>query len=123
VFCYIDDILLGDISIEKLHEKLISVFERLLKYNVKVNWIKCKFFVEKLTYLGHEVSQTGISPSKFKIDGIVSAPDPKNVTQLQSCIGLINYYSKFLPNLIKDLRVFYDLIRKDSKWNWTSEYS
>jgi hypothetical protein len=78
---------------------LVLVLERLLHYNVKITIQKCKLFVEKVTYLGHEVSQMGISPSKQKTEAIVSAPEPKNVTQLQSFIGLVNYYSKFIPNL------------------------
>jgi hypothetical protein len=54
---------------------------------------------------------------------IVSAPQLKNVVQLQSFIGLVNYYSKFIPHLNQKLRVFYDLVKKDAKWNWTKECS
>jgi hypothetical protein len=123
VFCYIDDILIGGETIEQLHSKLLLVLDRLLQYNVKINWTKCKFFVEQVTYLGHEVSQMGISPSRQKVEAIVSAPEPKNVTQLQSFIGLVNYYSKFIPNLNQKLRVLYELTKKDAVWNWTKECS
>jgi len=121
VFCYIDDILIGDGSIQGLHDKLISVLEKLREYNIKVNWQKCKFFVEKVTYLGHEVSVDGIAPSKEKILAISSAPEPQNVAQLQSFIGLINYYSKFIPHLNQHLSVFFELTRKGAKWSWTTE--
>jgi Reverse transcriptase (RNA-dependent DNA polymerase) len=80
VHCYIDDILIGDATIEALKCKLIRVLEQLKKYNFKVNFEKCKFFVQKVTYLGHEVSLAGISPSKKKIEAIISAPAPKNIS-------------------------------------------
>jgi hypothetical protein len=121
VFCYIDDILIGDQTIEGLQNKLILVLDRLLRFNVKVNWKKCKFFVDKVIYLGHEISKDGIAPSKRKIEAITSAPQPKTVVQLQSFIGLVNYYSKFIPHLNQKLRVFYDLIKKDADWQWSSE--
>jgi Reverse transcriptase (RNA-dependent DNA polymerase) len=76
VFCYIDDILIGDETIEGLNKRLIAVFDRLLQFGVKINWPKCKFFVERVIYLSHEVSRAGISPSSQKIEAIVSAPEP-----------------------------------------------
>ena len=30
---------------------------------------------------------------------IQAAPEPKNVTELQSFLGMINYYGRFLPML------------------------
>jgi Reverse transcriptase (RNA-dependent DNA polymerase) len=67
VFCYIDDILIGYSTIQGLKEKLILVLDKLMAFNIKVNWPKCKFFVEKVVYLGHEISVDGIAPSR---DGI-----------------------------------------------------
>jgi hypothetical protein len=97
------------------------VLDRLVKYNVKVNSQKCKFFIEKVTFLGHEVSAAEISPSLKKVEAIRSAPEPQNVLQLQSFIGLINYYSKFIPNLNQKLRILYDLTKKNVPWKWTDE--
>jgi hypothetical protein len=48
-------------------------------------------------------------------------PAPKNVTQLQSFLGMINYYSKFLPDLSSKLKIFYSLLKKGSEWNWSKQ--
>ena len=41
----------------------------------------------------------GIRATPEKISAIVNAPQPENVQQLRSFLGLLNYYRKFLPHL------------------------
>lgn len=97
VQCFLDDILIGAKTLEELKIKLFSVFERLQKHKVKVNFDKCEFFVNKVKYLGHEVSIEGICPCQDKVKAIIQLPTPQNVTQLKSFLGMPNYYSKFVP--------------------------
>lgn len=115
---FIDDVLIGAQTLEELHKKLIKVLDRLKKFNVKVNLSKCKFFVDKIKYLGHEISAEGVKPNAEKVKAIVKAPEPTNVTQLKSFIGLVNFYSKFVKNLNIVLSPMYQLLRKETKWNW-----
>ena len=42
----------------------------------------------------------------------MEAPQPVNITQLKSFLGMLNYYGKFLPNLSTHLAPFYQLLRK-----------
>jgi RNase H-like domain found in reverse transcriptase len=95
---------------------LITVLDQLLQFNVKVNVQKCKFFEEKVVYLGHEISKFGVAPNQKKVEAIVAAPPPTNVTELQSFIGLVNFYSKFIPHLLSG---FYKLLGKGIPWNWS----
>lgn len=44
-----------------------------------------------------------------KIEAIEHAPQPKNVTELQSFLGLVNYYGKFIPNISSVLYPLYQL--------------
>ena len=53
-----------------------------------------------------------------KVEAIVDAPDPKNLTELRSFLGMVNYYGKFLPNLATILGPLYKLLRRTSVWNW-----
>ena len=43
------------------------------------------------------------------------------MTELKSYIGLLSYYSKFLPHLSTCLAPLYRLLRKDVSWQWTSK--
>ena len=47
-------------------------------------------------FLGHCVDSVGIHTSQSKFDAIVNAPSPSSVSKLQSFLGLLNYYSKFV---------------------------
>ena len=46
-------------------------------------------------------------------------PNPKNVAELRFFLGLINYYSRFLPNLLSKLAPLYNLLCKNTRWSWT----
>ena len=49
-------------------------------------------------YLGHVIDEEGLHPSQEKVRAIQEAPEPTNVSELKSFLGLINYY-KFMSNL------------------------
>lgn len=48
VFCYLDDILIGEENEEKCRIKLDQVLEILSSYNVKINIDKCMFLKKQL---------------------------------------------------------------------------
>ena len=121
VQCFLDDILVGGKTLEELRMKLLQVFERLQKHKIKVNFEKCEFFVNQVKYLGHEVSVEGIRPCKDKVKAILQLPTPQNVTQLKSFLGMLNYYSKFVPQIAGKLRIFYDLLMKGVDYKWSKE--
>ena len=121
VICFLDDILIEGASLIDLRKKLFKVLNRLQKHKVKVNFEKCEFFVQKVKYLGHEVSDLGVSPCQDKVKAIMELPSPLNITQLKSFFGMLNYYSKFVPQLAIKLRVFYDLLKKNVEYKWSKE--
>ena len=47
---------------------------------------------------------------------------PTNIKQLRSFLGMINYLSKFIPNLAVESRMLRDLERKDVDWTWNDEH-
>ncbi|XP_062698553.1 uncharacterized protein K02A2.6-like isoform X1 [Aedes albopictus] len=121
VCCYLDDVLIAGKTFKECYDKLVQVLERLANANVRVNFKKCKFFVESLAYLGHLVTKDGLLPSPEKISTIERAKTPQNETELKAYLGLINYYNKFIPNMATKLRCLYNLLKKDQKYIWTKE--
>ena len=88
---------------------------------MKLKSDKCSFLLQEVEYLGHKILANGLQPTTEKVQAIVQAPQPTNVTQLKSFLGMINYYGKFLPNLSTRLAPLYKLLQKQSRWRWRLE--
>ena len=69
-------------------------------------------------YLGYKISEKGLQPTDAKITAIKNAPVPKNVLQLKSFHGLINYYGIFLDSLSHVLAPLYRLLQNTEPWSW-----
>ena len=82
---------------------------------------KCRVLQSSVEFLGHRVDAEGIHPLESKLKAIVQAPAPKNVQELRSFLGLINYYSKFICNAATILGPLNALLRKEADWSWTQE--
>ncbi|XP_031332739.1 uncharacterized protein K02A2.6-like [Photinus pyralis] len=105
---------------DKIHlERLEEVFKRLLNYNIKVNLSKSEFLKNEIEYCGYRIDKFGIHKTKSKVDMVVNALQPKNIQELQSLLGLINYYGRFFENLSEILEPMRLLLREGVKWNWT----
>ena len=60
----------------------------------------------------------GVKPNPKKLEAVIAAPIPTDVSQLRSFIGLMNYYGKFIPNLASVLSPLYRLLQKNVVWRW-----
>ena len=56
-----------------------------------------------------------------KVEAIVSAPEPRNIQELRSFLGLLNYYGKFVPNLSTIVHPLNSLLQHAKKWKWSPE--
>lgn len=121
VFIYFDDILVATNTLEGHFKVLKQIFERFQKFNVRINSSKCQFYKESVDYLGHKLSSDGIQPLFSKIDCILNAPTPTNVSELKSFLGMLNYYGKFLPNLSIEMQPLYRLLQHDVSWKWNND--
>ena len=88
---------------------------------IRLKLIKCSFMVDSVEYLGYKLDARGIHPVADKVKAVQEAPEPKDISQLKSYIGLLTYYARFLPNLATILAPLYKLLRSGAKWTcqWT----
>ena len=125
---FVDDILLfgqGDDIEEAIKDhdrKLLLLFERLEELNITLNADKIQFKKTKLKYIGHTITDKGIEADDDKVQTIRNMPAPKNIKQLRSFLGMINYLSKFCRNLSDKSKELRELDKKDEKWNWTQKH-
>ena len=119
MICYIDDILVTGTS-EKDHLcNLGEVLKRLEDSGFRLKKPKCDFMAKSVEYLGHQVDQHGIRALPNKVEAITKAPPPKNVQELRSFLGLLNYYGKFVRNLSSILHPLNQLLKDQQKWEWS----
>ena len=71
---------------------------------------------DAVEYLGHLIDAEGLHTLSSKVKAIQDAPQPQNVQELRSFLGLLHYYGKFLPNIAT-------LLKTGSKWLWSAECS
>lgn len=118
----LDDILITANDDDQHRQRLITVLQRLDDAGLTVQKSKCDFFKDEISYLGHIVDKNGIRTSPEKVNAILQATKPESVSQLQSFLGLTNYYRNFIPDASSVLSPLYNLLNKNAKWEWTTAH-
>ncbi|MBM3939179.1 MAG: hypothetical protein FJ333_11085, partial [Sphingomonadales bacterium] len=122
-FCYMDDVMVASFSEDEHLEDLRNLFGRLEKHGLVLNEDKCEFGKQGLEYLGHWVSASGIRPVESKVEAIKNFPAPQSVSSLQTFLGMINFYRRFLRGAAGILKPLTDALKgaKKGKLEWTEE--
>ena len=81
---------------------------------------KCSVGFFSVPYLGHCVGNQSLQTKPDMVNKILQASKPADKKQLQSFLGLIGYYRKFIPNFAAIVVPLIDLTKKDQpnqlKW-------
>lgn len=118
---FLDDVLVAGVTMKDHSDNLREVFARLQNMGLRIKLSKCEFFKSKVCYLGHIIDKNGLRPDDRKLEAIIKAPVPKDVSQLKAFLGLINYYGRFVPHLSSILHPLHELLKKGCQWNWDSK--
>jgi hypothetical protein len=92
VVVFIDDILIYSETVEEHEEHLRIVLERLRQQTICAKFNKCKFWMEKVTFLGHVLSTERIVVDPSNVESVTKKEQPLNVTDVKSFLGLAGYY-------------------------------
>ena len=106
----IDDILITGENEEEHLKNIKKVLGMLNEVGATVNKSKCLFFANEVEYIRFLKDKNGIRVNPRKIDPIINMPQPTDVKQLQSFLGAVNYYSKFISNITDIAKHLYKLI-------------
>lgn len=118
---YLDDVIITGKNNEEHRNNVKAVLERLFAHNLTCRKEKCHFAEETVEYVGHEIDARGIRPSEKRIEAIKLMPAPKNIMELESFIGKINYYHKFIPNFATKASALNQLRRQNKDFVWESD--
>ena len=92
------------------------------KVSLKLNAEKCIFKAESIPFFGHVISRDGIKPDPKKMDAIRTMMMPMLKLELQSFLGLCNYLANYVPSLSAVLQPLCELTKKDTNFQWNSQY-
>ena len=119
VLCVADDIIVHGKNDEEHDKNLKKFLQRCEDKGIKLNQDKSEIKVNHMTFMGHKISEKGLEVDPEKIKAIEEFPAPKNVSELRTFLGMVNFISKFIPKLSNVLHPIHNLLKKDVEWTWT----
>jgi len=114
---YLDDIIIFGKSFEEQLARLREVFSRIGSANLKLKPTKCSLFRRSVSFLGHIVSEQGISMQTEKIQAIRDWPPCETLTELRAYLGTCGYYRRFVKDFSTIAAPLYALTRKEPSTN------
>ena len=96
-----DDIVIFGYNDHDHNATLYSVLDRAHDVGMRFNPDKCIFRQDSISFYGVTLSSEGIKPDPRKIEAIKNLPEPRSEALLQSFLGIVNYLSRFSPNIAK----------------------
>ena len=118
---YLDDVVVFGRTWEEHMLRIREVLSRLLQANLKLNPEKCQFFKKSVTFLGHIISDQGVSTDPEKIQAITQWPTPTSPEELRSFLGLASYYRRFIDKFAEIAAPLYRMQDKNSKFQWNEQ--
>jgi hypothetical protein len=79
---------------------------------------KCEFEKVRIEYLSVIISHNKVEMDPVKIAGVADWPMPSNKKEVQSFVGFVNFYRRFIPGFSHHVRALFDLTMKDVRFIW-----
>ncbi|KAG7661773.1 uncharacterized protein J8A68_004721 [[Candida] subhashii] len=136
VFNFIDDIAVKGPLVDEYRsnktlwrnhiDKVIVVFKILSNAGLKINPQKLKLAVEVSEFLGYRISPAGKTIVESKVEKLTQYTKPTSAKQLQSWLGLVNYYRQLIPAFSELTSPLYQITKdpdQKQRISWTAELS
>ncbi|GFS18655.1 retrovirus-related Pol polyprotein from transposon 297 [Elysia marginata] len=119
---YFDDTLVHTPTWSQHPETLRALFTALRTHGLTA---KLSIGQTSMDFLDHIVSKGTLAPLPSKVKKVLNSSTPTTKKQVQSLMGLLNYYRSFIPNFSTVTAPLTDLLRKNSpdkvKWSETCQ--
>jgi hypothetical protein len=122
VMVLIDDILIYSKSDNDHEEHLRLVLQKLRDNQLYTKYSKCEFWIDEVPFLGHVISNRGISVDPAKVKEIVAWSIPTTVTEIRSFLGLVGYYQRFIEGFYKIAKPMTSLLEKGREFKRDEKY-
>jgi hypothetical protein len=118
VSVYLDNILTFTSLIEEHRRITHLVLDRMREHKLYLRPKKCEFEKTRIEYLGVIISHNKVKMDPVKVTGVADWPTPTNKKEVQSFVGFINFYCRFISNFLHHAHALFDLTMKDIRFIW-----
>lgn len=115
---YLDDIIIFGDTEEAFLKNVETVLQRLIRFHLTAKISKCLFGFKELSFLGFLVSEQGYRMDPKRTESIANMKPPTSKKQLRSYLGLVNYFSTFIPGMAKVARPLYERCHTEQNFHW-----
>src|SRR5258708_21152062 len=118
--CYMDNILVYSCTLSNHQQIIHQVLSTLWKQRLFLKPEKCKFEQKKVKYLGLVILKDHVAMDLMKVCRVMEWPTPTKVKEVQSFLGFVNFYWKFICNFSNIAHPLYALTHSTQQWVWGS---
>jgi hypothetical protein len=115
---YLDDILIFTNSLEEHCRITHLVLDHMCNHKLYLQLEKCKFKKTRIEYLSIIISHNKVEMDPVKIAGVADWPMSSNKKEVQSFVGFINFYRRFIPGFSHHACALFNLTMKDIRFIW-----
>src|SRR5260221_14415214 len=120
VICYMDNILVYSCTLSNHQWIVHQVLSTLWEWRLFLKPEKCKFEQKEVEYLRLVILKDHVTMDLMKVHGVTEWPTPMKVKEVQSFLGFVNFYQKFIHDFSDIACPLYALTHKTQQWVWGS---
>jgi RNase H-like domain found in reverse transcriptase/Reverse transcriptase (RNA-dependent DNA polymerase)/Integrase zinc binding domain/Integrase core domain/Aspartyl protease len=118
VYPYVDDLCIFSKTLDEHYEHVREVLIRLRAAKLTLNPQKITIAQKSVKFLGMIISERGLTTDPQKVSDIVAMAPPSNVKALSRFLGMVSFYSRFIPNFSAISLPLNRLKRKNVVFAW-----
>ena len=115
------DVIVHAATEEEHDQRFWNVVRVLTSKGLTLNRDKCQFKVTHLEFMGDVLSARGTGPTDVKVKAVVEAREPKNVVEVRSFLGFVNFTARFIPDLSTVSTPLGQLTKNGEPFVWDQE--
>jgi hypothetical protein len=98
------------------------VLQKLRDNQLYAKYGKCEFWIGEVPFLGHIISNGGISVDPAKVKEIVAWSIPTTLMEIRSFLELAGYYRRFIEGFSKIAKPMTSLLEKGREFKWDEKH-
>jgi hypothetical protein len=114
---FVDDVAFGARTFEECVQLLDILLTRFVQCCICISFLKSLYCMRKIDFLSHLVSVKGLEMKPKALKALEEFPFPKSKKEVQSFLGSLNYYSKYIQDFGVLAAVLYEISDEDFNSN------